>query len=55
MQMMEKGKQMNQVTTLCDFFHVCLYIIIFTGLPDKKKKKINKIVKSAPGIITFVK
>ena len=37
------------------FFHVCLYIIIFTGLPDKKKKKINKIVKSAPGIITFVK
>ena len=37
------------------FFHVCLYIIIFTGLPDKKKKKINKIVKSVPGIITFVK
>ena len=34
---------------------IYLYIIIFTGPPDKKKKKTNKTVKSAPGIITFVK
>ena len=50
--MLEKGKQMNQVTNLCIFF--CILLYIFTGVPDKKKKKTDKAFKLAPGIITFV-
>ena len=36
-------------------YFFCILLYIFTGVPDKKKKKIDKAVKSASGIITFVK